>query len=218
MGRTHNCGRCSPTRDRKIRLSRPGLRAKSDRPAGDTPERGLDRLAHSVALVTGAGRGIGRDTALALAAAGAVVVVGDVDEAAGDEVAGEIRARGGTAVALAVDVSDEPRVMSLAELISGSYGRVNNAGLVHVDAVLETPLDVWRRVFRVNADRTLLVTQATVRLMRRQPPHPALARRAIVLNISSLASESPRPHKRRVRREQGVDEFTVEDVRRSVRV
>jgi NAD(P)-dependent dehydrogenase (short-subunit alcohol dehydrogenase family) len=155
------------------------------------------RLTESVALVTGGGHGIGRDTAFALANAGATVVVADVDQSAAERVAGEIGSEGGTADAFGTDVSDEERVRKLVEHISGRHGRldivVNNAGIIHVDRLLDTPLDTWRRVFRVNADGTFIVSRAAVRVMRCQPPHSSLRRRGILVNVSSLASEIPRP-------------------------
>jgi len=166
-------------------------------PPDTLPRADLRRLSASVALVTGAGHGIGRDIARTLAAAGAKVVVADVDEAAAEEVAAEIEKQRGACEAFRTDVSSEPRVRQLAEHICERYGRldivVNNAGIIHVDRLLEIPVDTWRRVLRVNADGTFLVTQAAVRVMRCQPRHPELGRRGILVNMSSIAAEVARP-------------------------
>jgi len=177
-------------------VEQPDERSGPQRPE-TLPTAGPHRLTESVALVTGAGHGIGRDIARALAAAGATVVVADVDEAAAEEVAAEIGVEGGAGDALATDVSAEPGVRRLSEHISARHGRldiaINNAGIIHVDRLLETPVDIWRQVFRVNADGTYLVTQAAVRLMRSQPLHHALERRGILVNVSSIAGEVARP-------------------------
>lgn len=177
-------------------VQQPDERSGPQRP--DTlPSAGPRRLAGSVALVTGAGRGIGRDVARTLAAAGATVVVADVDEAAADVVAAEIGAAGGASDALATDVSAESGVRRLSDHICRRHGRldiaINSAGIIRVDRLLETPVDIWRQVFRVNADGTYLVTQAAVRLMLSQPLHHALERRGILVNISSIAGEVARP-------------------------
>jgi NAD(P)-dependent dehydrogenase (short-subunit alcohol dehydrogenase family) len=124
-------------------------------------------------------------------------VVADVDKAPADQVVDQITREGQTAKAVVTDVSDQSEVRGAVQHIFEDHGRldivVNNAGIIHVGELLETPLETWRRVFRVNVDGTLVVTQAAVSLMRRQSRNPALGRRGVVLNISSLASEIPRP-------------------------
>ena len=120
-----------------------------------------------VAIVTGAGRGIGREHALALAARGYAVVVNDLGvglhgetgaETPAEAVAGEIRAAGGQAVASAHDVSDWSAAAALVQLAIGEFGRldvlVNNAGIIR-DAVLYklTERD-WDDVIRVHLRST----------------------------------------------------------------
>jgi NAD(P)-dependent dehydrogenase (short-subunit alcohol dehydrogenase family) len=126
-----------------------------------------------VALVTGAGRGIGRAHALALAADGARVVVNDLGveadgtrPAAGpaDDVAAEIRAAGGEAVASHGDVADAEDARAMVQLALDTWGRldavVNNAGILRSGLLLRTTPDQWRAVLEVHVIGTMLVTQA----------------------------------------------------------
>ena len=107
-----------------------------------------------VAVVTGAGSGIGRSTALLLARLGARVHVADVDEQRAAAVAVEIEAAGGSATAHAVDVTDPAAVEALAGRVFEADGGVdvlhNNAGVGHGGPVEQTSLEEWQRVLGVN--------------------------------------------------------------------
>jgi NAD(P)-dependent dehydrogenase (short-subunit alcohol dehydrogenase family) len=120
------------------------------------PECGMnDLFAGKVALVTGAGGGIGLATAEAFARAGASVVVADRDEAAIGNTADGLRAAGHNAIAVTCDVTDAAQVEAMIELAVRTYGQLdaafNNAG-VNSDAAafLETSDDEFDRVMNVN--------------------------------------------------------------------
>jgi NAD(P)-dependent dehydrogenase (short-subunit alcohol dehydrogenase family) len=121
-------------------------------------------------VITGAAAGIGRATALHLAAEGARVVVSDITEDAGQATAEDIRGGGGTAEFVACDVSDE---RSVDELISRSVGllggldlAVNNAGIGHAPGELhELAVETWDRVMNVDLRGTFLCLRAELKVM-----------------------------------------------------
>lgn len=120
-----------------------------------------------VAVVTGAAQGIGRAYAQALAHAAAQVVCADIDSEGAQKTASLIGDDGGTAVALPVDVSDQASTMALAAEVEGRFGVthivVNNAAIYHsmrIDSQLSVDIEYWRRMFAVNLEGALLMTQA----------------------------------------------------------
>jgi NAD(P)-dependent dehydrogenase (short-subunit alcohol dehydrogenase family)/pimeloyl-ACP methyl ester carboxylesterase len=128
------------------RPSRAMLRAQVGRPRG--------RFGDTLVAVTGAGSGIGRETAFAFARAGAELVVSDIDEATVKETAAEIAARGGVAHAYVLDVSDAGAVEAFAERVSAEHGVpdivVNNAGIGQAGCFLDTPVEEFDRVLEIN--------------------------------------------------------------------
>jgi len=129
----------------------------------------MQRLQDRVAVITGAGSGIGLASARRLAAEGATVVAVDIDEAAGKAVATET---GGTFIA--ADVSSEDDVRQMYESVAERHGRVdiafNNAGISppEDDSVLTTGLDAWRRVQDVNLTSVYLCCKHVIPYMQRQ--------------------------------------------------
>jgi NAD(P)-dependent dehydrogenase (short-subunit alcohol dehydrogenase family) len=128
------------------------------------------RVQDKVALVTGAGSGIGRATALLLGSEGAIVLVADINEKAAHTVAAEVVAAGGRAEPLALDVADEPAWQHATECLLNSHRRldvvVNSAGVSFARPVADMSLAEWRRVLAVNLDGVFLGTRYGIRAMR----------------------------------------------------
>jgi NAD(P)-dependent dehydrogenase (short-subunit alcohol dehydrogenase family) len=118
----------------------------------------------AVAVITGAGSGIGRATALELARRGGAVLVSDLDAARAEKVAGEIGALGGRAAHARCDVTRDGDVEALAETARSSFGRVDivmsNVGVIAKGLPLEIPIDAWASVLDVNLLGTIRVLHA----------------------------------------------------------
>jgi NAD(P)-dependent dehydrogenase (short-subunit alcohol dehydrogenase family) len=140
------------------------------------------------ALVTGAGRGIGAQIARTLAAAGARVMVTDVDQRSAAATAAAIVEAGGTARSAVQNVTQEPAWEEVvAEAVSELGGLdilVNNAGIESMSFVADTSLDDFRRIMAVNVEGVFLGIKHAVRTMR---PGGLAGRGGSIVNLSSVA-------------------------------
>jgi len=132
----------------------------------------MPKLEGKIAVVTGAGSGIGRASALLFAAQGAVVVVADVDAASGEETAARIRAAGGASEFVATDVCSAASVRALVELASERFGRLdvlfNNAGIGGEYAPLaECSEENFDRILAVNLRGVFLGMKYGIQAMLR---------------------------------------------------
>lgn len=144
-----------------------------------------------VAMVTGAGSGIGRTAAKALAQAGVRVALCDINRDALDSAAVEIKAVGVTPLAFELDVTDQGRVNAVVSDIALSCGKLdilfNAAGILQRPmSLLEMPADLWDRHWNVNLMGTLFCAQAAAREMLRR-------RYGRIINVASIAADLPRP-------------------------
>jgi NAD(P)-dependent dehydrogenase (short-subunit alcohol dehydrogenase family) len=131
-------------------------------------------LKDRVAIITGAGQGIGKVFAKAFAKAGAIAVIAERNAANGEAVAAEITADSGKAFAVTTDVSQPDSIAAMIKAVEGRYGRidilVNNAGIfstLEMRPFDQIPLDEWEQVLRVNVTGPFLCSQAVVPAMRR---------------------------------------------------
>ena len=143
------------------------------------------RFSGNVAIVTGAGRGMGRCIAERLAAEGAKVVIAEIDPATGGDTARRIADHGGDALFVATDVSSEASTRELAAAAMAKYGAihilVNNAAVfagLKLKPVEELPVAQWDRVMAVNLRGLFLTTRAVLPQMKKQ-------RRGKIVNLSS---------------------------------
>ncbi|NES15190.1 MULTISPECIES: SDR family oxidoreductase [Micromonospora] len=139
----------------------------------------------TIALITGANKGIGLATARQLGARGMTVLLGARDETRGREAERTLRAEGVDARFVSLDVTDEKSAAAVAELVEREYGHldvlVNNAGIVRADGTAlpsETTLATLREVYETNVFGVVAVTNALLPLLRRAPA-------ARIVNVSS---------------------------------
>lgn len=146
-----------------------------------------------IALVTGAGTGVGRAAALALAKAGYTTVLAGRRKEPLDSVAGEIAALGGQSLVVQADVSKRDSILALFATVKSKLGRLdvlfNNAGRGAPQMPLEDlPYEVWQEVVATNLTGMFLCTQEAIKIMKDQNP-----RGGRIINNGSLSAHTPRP-------------------------
>jgi len=148
-------------------------------------------LEDRVAIITGAGRGLGRAFALRFAEEGAKLLLPDISLERAEGTAKEIRAKGGEAIAMETDISDENATKKMAEKVMQQYGKVdillNNAAIWY--GLNMTPwdawtVDEWNRIFSVNVKGTWLCCKAIAPLMIK-------ASRGKIINVASNVAKVP---------------------------
>jgi meso-butanediol dehydrogenase/(S,S)-butanediol dehydrogenase/diacetyl reductase len=142
----------------------------------------------STAIVTGAGRGIGRGIALRLAKDGHAVAVNDIDKANVEAVAAEIIDGGGRALAVPADVTDRAAVFALVDRVATEFGSVDvmvaNAGIAQVKTILELTPDDLQKIFEVNVFGVVYSLQAAAEQMIAQGSGGK------IINAASIAAHS----------------------------
>ena len=141
-------------------------------------------MKNKIVVITGAGRGVGRSTALLLASAGAQVVLFSRTQAQLDEVASEITDKGGHALAIAGDVSHEEDVQRLFQSVKELYVRIdvliNCAAIVKVKPFFEMDSATWDQVMAINLRGTFLCCREAFHMMMHE-------QQGVIVNISSLS-------------------------------
>lgn len=137
-----------------------------------------------VAIVTGAGRGIGKAIALRLAKDGLDVVVNDINSKNVNQVAKEIEAMGRKSIAIVADVSNKDEVYDMVDQVVKKFGRLDvmvaNAGITHAKPFVEVTVEDWDRLFNINCKGVFLCDQAAAKQMIKQ-------KGGKIINCSSIA-------------------------------
>ena len=148
-------------------------------------------LTGKVAVITGAGSGIGRGIALSLAEAGAQIVSSDLVEARAEETASHVREARGRSIAVQTDVTDPASISKLTSATIDEFGRLDicvaNAGLYRNGSILTMPLEEWEPLIAVNLTGVYLTVQASAREMVR------LGNGGRIITLSSIAGERAFP-------------------------
>jgi NAD(P)-dependent dehydrogenase (short-subunit alcohol dehydrogenase family) len=143
-------------------------------------------LEGQVAIITGAGRGIGRATALELAQMGAAIVIAELDSASAERTAAEVKSRGRRASVVPTDVTSLTDLRAMAERTRTEFGRIdiliNNAGIYRAASPLDITEEHWDAIMNVNAKAVFFASQAVLPVMIAQ-------RRGSIISLASMAGK-----------------------------
>ena len=143
----------------------------------------MDRVKGKTAFITGAASGIGEGCALLLGKEGAKIVIADINETKGQNVAEKIRQEGGKAMFVKLDVANEKDWKNALEKTLSEFQKldvlVNNAGIQYIKEVEDIPLEEWRRFMSICLDGYFLGTKHAIRAMRESGG-------GSIINISSV--------------------------------
>jgi 3-oxoacyl-[acyl-carrier protein] reductase len=143
-------------------------------------------LQGQVAIVTGAGRGIGRAAAHELARMGAAVVVAELDRATAESTATDLRDQGHRALVVRTDVTSREDLRTMVEGTLAAFGRidilVNNAGIYRAAATLDVTEEHWDAIMNINAKSVFFATQAVL-------PAMILQKHGVIVNLASMAGK-----------------------------
>lgn len=153
----------------------------------------VNQLNGKVAVVTGAASGIGKEIALTLARAGAAVAIADLNQQGADAVAEEIKAAGGKAIGVAMDVTSEDAVNSGIDKVADTFGSVDilisNAGIQIVNPIENYAFSDWKKMQAIHVDGAFLTTKAALKHMYKDD------RGGIVIYMGSVHSHEASPLK-----------------------
>jgi meso-butanediol dehydrogenase / (S,S)-butanediol dehydrogenase / diacetyl reductase len=143
-------------------------------------------LTGKIAIVTGAGRGIGRATALELAKLGADIVIAEMDQAGAKRTAEEVGALGRRAVAISTDVTSRADLRAMVDRTKAEFGRidilVNNAGIYRAAATADVTEAHWDAVMNINAKAVFFASQAVI-------PTMAAQKSGSIVSLASMAGK-----------------------------
>jgi len=149
-------------------------------------------LEGQVAIVTGAGRGIGRATALELARMGADVLVAELDRVGADRTAAEVKGLGRRAAAVPTDVTSRPDLARMVDRAKSEFGRidilVNNAGIYRAASTLAITEEHWDAVMTINAKAVFFASQAVLPAMIAQRSGAIVSLASMAGRIGSVAN------------------------------
>ncbi|ODP31753.1 3-hydroxybutyrate dehydrogenase [Pandoraea sp. ISTKB] len=153
----------------------------------------VNQLNGKVAVVTGAASGIGKEIALTLARAGAAIAIADLNQQGADAVAEEIKAAGGKAIGVAMDVTNEEAVNSGIDKVAQTFGSIDilisNAGIQIVNPIENYAFSDWKKMQAIHVDGAFLTTKAALKHMYKDD------RGGIVIYMGSVHSHEASPLK-----------------------